>query len=82
MAAFTPNRSNGNVTLAQQKEPIMATNVEIRQSAREVIDRLGAAAVDYMHNRLATLEKDGTPQERDQAYRLLSVVEQMLEEES
>ena len=60
---------------------IVISNDMIRQSARELIDRLGSSAIDYMRNRVATMEANGTPQERDQAHRLLTAVEQIVEEE-
>jgi len=60
----------------------MTTNNMIRRSAREVVDRLGSSAIDYMQDRIATMEANGTPRERDQAYRLLTAVEQIVEEES
>lgn len=53
----------------------------IRQSAREVVERMDPAAVDYMRGRIAAAEKDGTLGERDQAWLLLSEVERILEEE-
>jgi hypothetical protein len=52
----------------------------IRRAAREVVDRMGSTAIDYMQNRISAFELDGTPQERDQAYRLLTAVEQIVEE--
>ncbi len=58
-----------------------ATSVSLadaREAAED--DRLGSAAIDYMHNRIAALETNGTPQERDQAYRLLTAVERIVEE--
>jgi len=57
----------------------MTTNNMIRRSAREVVDRLGSSAIDYMHNRIAALETNGTPRERDQAYLLLTAVERIVE---
>lgn len=53
----------------------------IRRSAREVVDRMGPAGVDYMRSRIAAAEKDGTLKERDQAWLLLGEVERILEEE-
>lgn len=58
----------------------MIANDVIRRSAREVVDRMGSTAIDYMHDRISAFELDGTPQERDQAYRLLTAVEQIVEE--
>ena len=57
----------------------MTTNDKIRQSAREVVDRLGSSAIDYKQDRIATMETNGTLQERDQAYRLLTAVERIVE---
>ncbi len=58
----------------------MIENDEIRESARKLVDRLGTSAIDYVQERIATMETNGTPQERDQAYRLLSAVERIIEE--
>ena len=58
----------------------MTTNDKIRQSAREVVDRLGLSAIDYMRNRIAAMDTNGTLRERDQAYRLLTAVERIVEE--
>lgn len=57
----------------------MISNDMIRQAAREVVNRLGATAIDYMHHRIAGFKLDGTPRECDQAYRLLTAVEQIVE---
>ena len=54
----------------------------IRQSAREVVQRLGGAAIEYVHTRIAGFELDGAPRDRDQAYLLLTAVEQILDEET
>ncbi len=54
-------------------------NDVIRRSAREVVDRLGAAAIEYMHNRIAAIEKSGTLRQGDQAYLLLTAVEDIIE---
>ena len=59
----------------------MVSNEKIRQSAREVVGRMGPVALDYMRGRIAELEKDGTLRERDQAWLLLNEVERVLEEE-
>ncbi len=59
----------------------MVSNDAIRQSAREVIERMGKAAIDYMRGRITALEKAGTPEDRDQAWRMLNEVERILEEE-
>lgn len=55
----------------------MVPNDVIEQSAREVVDRLGSSAIDYMHNCVATNEKGGTPQESDQAWRRLTEIERI-----
>jgi hypothetical protein len=77
--AFNPDWLNGNV-MREQGDVVMTPDNAIRQSAREVVDRLGAAAIEYMHDRIAGFELDGTPQERDQAYRLLTAVEDISRE--
>jgi len=40
---------------------------------------MGATAIDYMPGRTTAFEPDGTPRKRDQAYRLLTAVEQIIE---
>ena len=59
----------------------MISNDAIRQSAREVVERMGPVAIGYMRSRIAAAEKDGTLEERDQAWLLLGEVERILEEE-
>jgi hypothetical protein len=81
-ADFAPGRRDGNVTGWQQDEPAMTISAEaIRQSAREVVERMGPVAIDYMRARIAAAEKDGTLEERDQAWLLLTEIERILEED-
>ncbi len=58
----------------------MIANDVIRRSAREVVDRMGSTAIDYMHDRISAFELDGAPRDRDQAYLLLTAVERILDE--
>lgn len=58
----------------------MVSNDAIRQSAKEVVDRMGTTAVDYVRGRITELERAGTPEHRDQAWLLLNEVERILEE--
>lgn len=55
---------------------------ELRQSAVELIERYGQEAVSYMHDRIASLSKDGANRNVDQAYRLLTEVECLLQKET
>ena len=55
------------------------SNELIKRSAREVVDRLGAAAIEYLHARIAAIEKSGTPRQGDQTYLLLTAVEDIIE---
>ena len=57
-------------------------DVELSQSAQELVERLGDAAVEYMQNRIAKFESDGLPRELDLALRLLTEVERVLERET
>jgi hypothetical protein len=60
----------------------MISDDVIKQSAREVVDRLGEAAIEYMHVRIAEFERGGKPKEQNQAYLMLSAVEDIVEERS
>ena len=53
-------------------------NTDLIVPATELIDRLGHDAVAYMHDRIAKLSDGGDDRELDQAYRLLTVVERLL----
>ncbi len=53
-------------------------DAELSQSAQELVERLGDAAIEYMQNRIARFETDGVPRERNQALRLLTEVERLL----
>ena len=55
---------------------------EFLASAKELIERLGSEAVAYMHDRIANLSEDGAGRDLDQAYRLLTTVERLLEKEA
>ena len=57
-------------------------DAELSQSAQELVERLGDAAVEYMQNRIAKFKSDGLPRELDQALRLLTEVERLLEQET
>jgi hypothetical protein len=53
---------------------------KIRNSARELIERLGKAAVQYASDRIEQIKEQGDARELDQAYRLLTEVENQLNE--
>ena len=55
-------------------------NKNMRNSAQELIDRHGGGAVAYVNERITKLSEQGTSPELDQAYRLLSEVERVIEE--
>jgi hypothetical protein len=55
-------------------------NMNMRNSARELVDRLGGDAIAYVNERITKLSEQGTSPELDQAYRLLSEVERVIEE--
>lgn len=56
-------------------------NTDLIAPATELIDRLGHDAVAYMRDRIAKLSEGGDDRELDQAYRLLTVVERLLNQE-
>jgi len=51
------------------------------QSARELIDRLGIGALQFSKDRIKNLPTESDPRERDQAYRLLTALEDLLDKE-
>ena len=53
-------------------------NTDLIVPATELIERFGNDAVSYMHDRIAKLSENGDDRELDQAYRLLTVVERLL----
>ena len=55
---------------------------DIHLSSRELIDRLGKTALQYTHERVNQIKKQGDARELDQAYLLLSEVEYLLNEEN
>lgn len=55
---------------------------KIRSSASELIDRLGKAAIQYAQDRVQQVEEQGNARELDQAYRLLTEVENLLNKET
>jgi hypothetical protein len=57
-------------------------NMTMRNSARKLVDRLGGDAIAYVNERITKLSEQGTSPELDQAYRLLSEVERLIEEET
>ena len=57
-------------------------NKNIRNSARELVDRHGGDAVAYANDRITKLSEQGTGLDLDRAYRLLSEVERLIEKES
>ena len=57
-------------------------NNKIRESARELVHRLGSEALLYIQDRIAKISKRGMGQELDQAYRLLTEVEEIMEKET
>lgn len=57
-------------------------NKNIRNSARDLVDRLGGDSVAYVNERITKLSEQGTGLDLDQAYRLLSEVERLIEKES
>ena len=60
----------------------MMKNNKISVSARKLIDRLGSEAIPYMHDRIEMMRTADGPREVDQAYQLLSEVEEILEKEN
>ena len=57
-------------------------NNKIRESARELVHRLGSEALPSIQDRIAKISKRGMGQELDQAYRLLTEVEEIMEKET
>jgi hypothetical protein len=55
---------------------------KIRSSASELIDRLGKGAIQYAQDRVQQVEEQGNARELDQAYRLLTEVENLLNKET
>jgi len=55
---------------------------DIRNSARELVTRLGGGASAYMQDRITKVRDTGEPKELDQAYRLLTEVEILLNKET
>jgi len=53
----------------------------LRRSAQELIERLGHGATAYMQDRIAKIRAQGDSPELDQAYRLLTEIEAILDEE-
>ncbi len=53
-------------------------NQQIRSSAKELIGRLGKVAAQYASDRIEQIREQGDPRELDQAYRLLTEVENQL----
>jgi len=51
-------------------------------SAREMIERQGKSGLNYTHDRIDTLRVKGNPREINQAQRLLSEIEHLLEKET
>jgi hypothetical protein len=52
----------------------------IEQSAREIIERRGAGAIDWLNERIRQLETAGDRPALDTTYRILPAVERMLSE--
>lgn len=48
------------------------------QAAKELVERMGAAALPWMRERIADLSHDRDPRALDDAYRVLTVVERLL----
>ena len=57
-------------------------DTELLASAKELIERLGNEAVAYVQDRIAQLSEGGAVRDLDQAYRLLTEVERLLEKEA
>ena len=55
---------------------------ELTDSAQELIERHGKEAIPYMKARIERFVREDNPRGLDQAYRLLSEVEKLLNEET
>ncbi len=51
---------------------------DIEQSARDLVDRRGEGAVDWLHERIRQLQEQGEVRSLDTTYRVLSEVERLL----
>ena len=54
---------------------------DLTEPAKELIDRLGAGAIQYAKDRIAQIGP-GDTRERDQAYRLLTEIKDQLKQET
>lgn len=50
----------------------------VEQSARDLLERRGNEAIGWLNDRIRQLEADGDMRTLDTTYRILSVVERML----
>ncbi len=52
------------------------------EAATELVSRLGNEAVTFTRDRIARLSENGADRDLDQAYRLLTEIERLLEKEA
>jgi hypothetical protein len=53
---------------------------EVAESARELVERRGEQAIDWLHERIRLLQEQGEVRSLDVTYRVLSEVERLLSE--
>lgn len=59
----------------------MSAEDQVEQGARDLVERRGAGAIDWLHERIRQLEAAGDARSLDATYRILSAVERMLHEQ-
>ena len=60
----------------------MTTDDPAHMSPQELIDRLGPGALEFAKDRIKNLPAEGDTRERDQAYRLLTALENLFDKEA